>query len=226
MYLEGFELSFRAFDESGCAIDQIQHVHATVCVVLNRATKGVATGFYELVGMQTGSLFFDTFLFLPYASFISSDYAKSVEGWQFYLDDLYCEDRNMDALNQAVGIVADELGLGDYKCTVFTTIIYPPSELAGDVNAQKEAIKWLMDQEYQRFLEGGYDRLEFGGFYWYREYLATGESSEKELTQFAADYAHSLGFKIFWVPYYCSRGYSSWEEYGFDMSMIPGMSRN
>ena len=175
--------------------------------------------YYDKNGMLKDT-FFDAFLFLPYASFISSDYAKSVEGWQFYLDDLYCEDRNMDALNQAVGIVADELGLGDYKCTVFTTIIYPPSELAGDVNAQKEAIKWLMDQEYQRFLEGGYDRLEFGGFYWYREYLATGESSEKELTQFAADYAHSLGFKIFWVPYYCSRGYSSWEEYGFDMACM------
>lgn len=66
MYLEWFELSFRAFDDGGCAIDQIQYVHAAVCVVLNRATKSVATGFYELVGVQTGSLFFDTFLFMQY----------------------------------------------------------------------------------------------------------------------------------------------------------------
>ena len=46
------------------------------------------------------------------------------EGWQFYVDDIYAEGRNMDALNQAVGIVGNELHLKDYKCTVFTSILY------------------------------------------------------------------------------------------------------
>ena len=175
-------------------------------------------GYYDKSGKLIDT-FFDGFLFLPYSAFNSSDYAKSLEGWQFYLDDLYYENRNMDALNQAVGTVADELRLDDYKCTVFTTIIYP-AQSTGDIEAQKAAIKWLMDQEYQRFLEGGYDRLTFGGFYWYREFLATGDPAEKELTLFASEYAHSLGFKIFWIPYYCARGYDRWQEYGFDMACM------
>ena len=176
-------------------------------------------GYYDKTG-KLKDTFFDAFLFLPFNGFNSSEYAAEDEGRRFYLDDLYYKNRNIDALNQAVNIVAGELGLGEYKCTVFTTIMYPPSQLAGDINAQKAAIKWLMDQEYQRFIDGGYDRLTFGGFYWYREYLATGDPAEKELTLFASEYAHSLGFKIFWIPYYCARGYSSWEEYGFDMACL------
>ena len=104
-------------------------------------------GYYDKSGRLCDT-FFDAFLFLPYAAFNSSEYATSLEGWQFYLDDLYYEDRNMDALNQAVNEVADELDLDDYKCTVFTTIIYPPTQLEGGLEARKDAIRWLMDQEY------------------------------------------------------------------------------
>jgi hypothetical protein len=183
--------------------------------------------------------FFDGFLYLPYTAFNYSDYAKTFEGWQFYVDDIYAEGRNMDALNQAVGIVGDELHLKDYKCTVFTSILYTFPTLEnksvnsfGDIDGdgvkdsfksienRKKAIKWIIDQEYQRFLAGGYDNLEFGGFYWFEEFLQLGDPDEKELTLFASQYVHSLGLKLFWIPWYCASGYDKWQEYGFDVACM------
>ena len=195
-------------------------------------------GYYD----QSGKLmdtFFDGFLFLPYTSFHYGDYGKSFEGWQFYVDDIYTKDRNMDALNQAVGIVADELKLEDYKCTVFTSILYAFPKLEnnslnnfGDVDGdgvidsfsnienRKKAIKWIIDEEYNRFLEGNYGNLEFGGFYWFEEFLQLGDPDEKELTLYASEYVHSLGLKLFWIPWYCASGYDKWQEYGFDVACM------
>ncbi|MBR5263244.1 MAG: DUF4855 domain-containing protein, partial [Clostridia bacterium] len=195
-------------------------------------------GYYDESGKLVDT-FFDGFLYLPYTSFNYSDYAKSFEGWQFYVDDIYAEGRNMDALNQAVGIVGDELNLTDYKCTVFTSILYTFKTLeSGAVNSfgdidgdgvkdsfssienRKKAIKWIIDQEYQRFLAGGYDNLEFGGFYWFEEFLSLGDPAEKELTLYASNYVHSLGLKLFWIPWYCASGYDKWQEYGFDVACM------
>lgn len=195
-------------------------------------------GYYDQNGKLTDT-FFDGYLFLPYTSFNYSDYAKSFEGWQFYVDDIYTKDRNMDALNQAVGIVADELKLEDYKCTVFTSILYTFPTLEnnslnhfGDIDGdgvidsfsnienRKKAIKWIIDEEYNRFLEGNYGNLEFGGFYWFEEFLQLGDPDEKELTLYASEYVHSLGLKLFWIPWYCASGYEKWQEYGFDVACM------
>lgn len=195
-------------------------------------------GYYDQSGKLTDT-FFDGFLFLPYTSFNYSDYAKSFKGWQFYVDDIYTKDRNMDALNQAVGIVADELKLENYKCTVFTSILYTFPTLEnnslntfGDIDGdgvidsfsnienRKKAIKWIIDQEYNRFLEGNYNNLEFGGFYWFEEFLQLGDPDEKELTLYASEYVHSLGLKLFWIPWYCASGYEKWQEYGFDVACM------
>lgn len=195
-------------------------------------------GYYDENGKLIDT-FFDGFLFLPYTSFHYGDYGKSFEGWQFYVDDIYTKDRNMDALNQAVGIVGDELKLNDYKCTVFTSILYAFPKLEngslnnfGDIDGdgvidsfsnienRKKAIKWIIDEEYNRFLEGNYNNLEFGGFYWFEEFLQLGDPDEKELTLYASEYVHSLGLKLFWIPWYCASGYDKWQEYGFDVACM------
>jgi len=193
-------------------------------------------GYYDQSGKLVDT-FYDGFLYLPYTSFNFSDYACSLDGWKFYLDDIYTEDRNMDALNQAVEKVKTELNKPNYKCTVFTSILYPWTKLYvsktpntfGDLNGdgvnesfaslenRKKAVKWMMDQEYNRFKAGNYDNLEFGGFYWFEEAISVGSADDKELINYAADYAHSLGVKIFWIPYYCASGYDRWQEYGFDL---------
>lgn len=196
-------------------------------------------GYYNEAGKLVDT-FFDAYLYLPYTKFNYDDFARTLEGWKFYLDDIYTKDRNMSALDQAVSQVKKELSLPDYTCTVFTSVLYPWKKLSngstvntfGDLDGdgrqdsfallenRKKAVKWMMDQEYNRFLEGNYKNLEFGGFYWFEEAISVGDSEEKELILFASEYAHSLGVKFFWIPYYCASGYDRWQEYGFDLACM------
>lgn len=196
-------------------------------------------GYYDPDGNLTDT-FFDGFLYLPYTAFNYGDYARTLAGWNYYLDDIFYPNRNMDALNKEVGSVADALSLEDYRCTVFTSVLYPWEtfrdgttvntfgDLDGDgkndafssLENRKKAVKWMMEQEYNRFFAGGYEHLTFGGFYWFEESLAFYNADERELVQYAADYAHSLGVKLFWIPYYCAAGYDRWEDFGLDLACM------
>lgn len=196
-------------------------------------------GYYDTDGRLVDT-FFDGFLYLPYTAFNYDDYARTLEGWKYYLDDIYYSNRNMDALNKEVGRVAKELSLEDYRCTVFTSVLYPWETLSdrktintfgdldgdgkydsfGSLENRKKAVRWMMDQEYSRFLAGGYENLTFGGFYWFEENLAVYNAAEKELVRYAADYAHSLGVKLFWIPYYCASGYNRWDDFGLDLACM------
>lgn len=195
-------------------------------------------GYYDLNGKLVDT-FFDGYLYLPYTAFNYGDYARTLDGWKFYLDDIYYKGRNMDALNKEVGRVARELSMENYRCTVFTSVLYPwerfsdgTANFFGDLDGdgrddsfsslenRKKAVRWMMDQEYSRFLEGGYENLTFGGFYWFEEQLAVYNTDERELVQYAADYAHSLGVKLFWIPYYCAAGYDRWEDFGLDLACM------
>ena len=195
-------------------------------------------GYYDTNG-KLQDTFFDAFLYLPYTSFNYADVSHTLEGWNFYLDDIYYSNRNMNALNQAVSQVKKELSIPNYKCTVFTSILYTWTTLEdgsvntfGDVDGdgkldsfasienRKKAIKWLIDQEYNRFLAQGYDHLTFGGFYWFEEAISFRDDNERDLIKFASDYVHSLGLKLFWIPYYCASGYAQWEELGFDVACM------
>lgn len=195
-------------------------------------------GYYDTDGRLVDT-FFDGFLYLPYTAFNYGDFARTLAGWKFYLDDIYYRNRNMNALNSEVGRVAKELSLEDYRCTVFTSVLYPWETLSngavntfGDLDGdgkddpfsslenRKKAVKWMMDQEYSRFLAGGYENLTFGGFYWFEESLSFYNKQEVELVRYAADYAHSLGLKLFWIPYYCAAGYDRWEDFGLDLACM------
>lgn len=195
-------------------------------------------GYYNTDGELTDT-FFDGYLYLPYTAYNYSDYARTLEGWKFYLDDIFYKNRNMDALNKEVGRTAAALSLPDYRCTVFTSVLYPWVTLSdgsantfGDLDGdgkndafsslenRKKAVKWMMDQEFDRFRAGGYENLTFGGFYWFEESIAVYSTEEKELVTYAADYAHSLGVKFFWIPYYTASGFDRWDEYGFDVACM------
>lgn len=196
-------------------------------------------GYYDKTG-KLADTFFDAYLYLPYTRFNYADEARSLSGWNFYLDDIYMENRNMSALNQAIEKISSELSLSDYRCKVFTSILYPWKTLSdnktvntfGDLDGdgvldsfaelenRKAAVRWMMDQEYTRFQAGNYQNLEFGGFYWFEENIDVSSAEEKELILYAADYAHALGVKFFWIPYYCASGYDRWAEYGFDLACM------
>lgn len=190
-------------------------------------------GYYNTDG-ELVDTFFDAFLYLPYTRFNYDANAQKLEGWKFYVDNQFAEDRNVDALDQAVSQVSEQLGLEDYKAKVFFSILYTftDSTQFGDVDGdgviesfqnlgdRKKAIKWLIDEQVKRFEEGNYENLELLGFYWFEEAIAFSDPHEEELISYARDYVHSLGYKIFWIPYYQASGYSEWKEMGFDLACM------
>ena len=190
-------------------------------------------GYFDREGKLTDT-FFDSFLYLPYTAFNYSDNAKSLDGWKFYIENQFTADRNVDALNTAVGQVKEELGLDDYTVSVFFSILYTFTESTsfGDIDGdgvvenftkiedRKKAIKWIIDEQVRLFEQGNYENLELYGFYWFEEAITFSDPHETELIRYASDYLHSLGYKLMWIPYYQASGFSDWKELGFDMACM------
>lgn len=187
--------------------------------------------------------FFDSYLFLPCVQRGPSGayYHRNADGsnptlaidWTSYVDDTFASGTNVDALEAAMKETNTALG-SDKKAGVFFTVLYPSrtaanfGELGGrslDLSKfedRKYAVKWMIDEQVRLFRERGYERLELLGFYWLEEFLDTSntDSEENRLLKYTSDYLHSLGLKFIWIPYYCARGYSVWNEFGFDIACM------
>lgn len=197
-------------------------------------------GYYDTEGNLT-DIFFDSFLFLPCVTSAPSggniyrDNSKpsNFSDWQLYVEDVFLDDYNVPALNQAVGEIKSALGndYADFKANVFMTVLYPviTQDEFGDVDGdgkdedfgnfadRKKAVKWLIDEQIKRMDMGDYEHLNLVGFYWFEEAILS-DWEERELITYTNDYVHSLDYKSIWIPYYTARGYNTWSEYGFDVA--------
>ena len=188
-------------------------------------------GYYDRDG-KLADTFFDSFLFLPYAAFTGTEY-RDFTAWNTYVDNVFAEDANINALSEAVEQVSEGLGR-DVRASVFFSILYtwPDKTSFGDVDGdgvledfskvedRKKAIKWMIDEQLARFEAGGYDNLDLLGFYWFEEQITYSDPYETELIRYARDYVHSLGYKLMWIPYNYASGYSEWKSLGFDMACM------
>lgn len=101
---------------------------------------------------------FDAFFFTRVYTFISD----TVDNWVEYMDKVFEPEKNLDALEAAVGEVKEALGLPDYRVTVFMTA-FPPRKgspaTAGhgqhfalpDSEERKRATRWQADEQIRRF---------------------------------------------------------------------------
>ena len=188
-------------------------------------------GYYDRGG-KLADTFFDSFLFLPYGAYVNEENGDFT-AWNAYVDNVFAEDANVNALSEAAGRVSEGLGR-DVRVSVFFSILYtwPDKTSFGDVDGdgvieafskaedRKKAIKWIIDEQLSRFEAGGYDNLDLLGFYWYEEQVTYTDPHEMELIRYASDYVHSLGYKLMWIPWYCAPGYTDWKELGFDMACM------
>lgn len=221
--------------------DSIKNAHNVLLVyhcmpdVNDRNNYVTADEFKKIVGYydKDGKLedtFFDSFLFLPYTRFEFGEDSKRFEGWKYYVDCQFREGYNIDALNKVTGEIGKELGIENYKSKVFFTIMYPRPEIHdfGDIDGNgnldfarigdmKKAVKWMIDEQMRRYREGNYANTELGGFYWFEESVT---EANREIICFAADYIHSKGLCLFWIPYYTAAGFADWKSYGFDIACM------
>ena len=188
-------------------------------------------GYYDRGG-KLADTFFDSFLFLPYGAYVNEENGDFT-AWNAYVDNVFAEDANVNALSEAAERVSEGLGR-DVRVRVFFSILYtwPDKTSFGDVDGdgviedfskaedRKKAIKWIIDEQLSRFEAGGYDNLDLLGFYWYEEQVTYTDPHELELIRYASDYVHSLGYKLMWIPWYCAPGYTDWKELGFDMACM------
>ncbi len=195
-------------------------------------------GYYGTDG-KLKDTFYDAFLLLPCVStgpsggtmYLSKNPAVSSD-WQAYINDIFADGYNLDALNTAVGEVKKGLGKKDYKVKVFFTLIYPTEgqtnfgSIGGktyDFSKTEDRIaicKWQVDNYIKLFESGNYENLELYGFYWFEEFINTSSSTEKTLLTAATDHIRQRGYKSVWIPYYMAQGWNKWKEYGLDIACL------
>ena len=185
--------------------------------------------------MENGEIkdtLFDGYLFLPYVAFLYDKYKKrplKKDKWQYYIDTQYIDGGNMDALEEAAKEVGEKLGMPDYKVKIYLSILYPVTEVSefGEVDGKnldfskledrKAGLKWLIDEQYRRFLEKNYKHLELKGYYWFTEEINYADDQLLELLKYTTDYVRDMGLITTWIPYFHASGYNDWQNLGFDV---------
>ena len=175
---------------------------------------------------------FDGYLFLPYVAFLYDKYTKrplTKKDWQHYIDTQFIDGYNMDALEAAAEEVGEKLGIKDFKLSVYFSILYPVTAVKefGVIDGKnrdftiledrKAALKWLIDEQYERFNEKKYKHLDLKGYYWFTEEISYADSQLLELLRFTTDYVRGMGLITTWIPYYHASGYNDWQNLGFDV---------
>lgn len=193
--------------------------------------------YYDREGKMVDT-FFDSFLYLPYSRYTYSKLYKCASGWNYYVDNTFAENRNVDALEEAASVVEDTLKLTDYKVKVFLSILHTGARYGehpdkfGDLDGdgvdenfddfedRKKAIRWIIDTQIDRFGAKERKHLELCGFYWFEEEINYGDPTEVDAILYAREYLHAKGYKLFWIPYYLASGYQDWRENGFDIACM------
>lgn len=193
--------------------------------------------YYDKDG-KAADTFFDSFLYLPYSVYTYSKLYKCASGWKYYIDNTFDDEYNLGALDKAVSLTGEKLGIKNFSAKVFLTVLHTnvsygehPDKF-GDVDGDGvdedmsvledriKAIKWCIDTQIALFKEKNYANLTLDGFYWFEEVINYSDRLELPSLKFARDYLHSLGLKIFWIPYFQARGFQDWKENGFDIACM------
>lgn len=149
--------------------------------------------------------------------------------WLQFLDNMFAEGYNIDALNTAAGSVKEALGLTDYKVGVHIQLPFPhPSgeDFGGgmrtDTLENRVAVcRWFMEEAVRRFDERNYEHLRLCSFYQGCESVPMAVSDEEEALFAAVNCeAHAMGLKASWIPCYLGTGFARWKELGFDAAYM------
>ena len=181
---------------------------------------------------------FDAFLYLPYSVYTYSKLYKSAEGWKYYLDNLFADGYNLKALDSAAAKTGKALGDPGYKVPVFfsvfaTRVFYGDfPEKFGDIDGDgadedlstwegiSKSVKWFIDEQIARYKAADCRHCELKGFYWFEEKISYSERYELKAIKFVRDYLHSMGYKLFWIPYFEASGFEEWKSNGFDIACM------
>lgn len=201
--------------------------------------------FLPLVGYinQDGQVvdqMFDSVLFLPYPTITSTK-----GGWEYYLNDLFRQGRQLDALNTAMREYNKRRGTLVINPTVekvVLTLPYPDSNqknfgklledqdpltfqasMVGEEKAfeyRQQAMHWYFNELMKRWNNAGYAYLKLEGIYWFHELVEEAAPRERDLIWDAAEMVHEKSLRFYWIPYYEAPGFTEWKQLGFDYAFV------
>lgn len=187
-------------------------------------------GYYNEDGVLT-DYFYDSVLLAPANRFPrTADIKQTAENW---LKEITAPDYNLTAIDKAMETVNAELG-EDRKVTVWLNLWCPHDDntcpdvdgdgVAEDLTTEQGRLtflKWQIDQSIAAFNGQNYKNLVLAGLYWNDECLHENQvEMERSLIKAMNEYIHSLGYKVFWCPYYNAYGIWWWQEMGFDFACL------
>jgi len=176
---------------------------------------------------------FDTFLFIS----LQSDNHKSLwessraRDWNWWIDRVFAEGHQVEALDDEVGRVKGILGENTRR-GVIISVPYPSTSVSdfgmnsrdgenlnfdpGDGRGEDslkhrlEACTWFVEEVAHRWQAGDYQNLELIGFYWMQEELMEGDA---ELVNNLCEYLHEMGYPLYWIPYNSEANMEALEKY-------------
>ena len=140
--------------------------------------------------------------------------------------------KNLATLNEAAAAVQEQLDLESYKVKVFLTLVNPKNaadnptyyDAWGSLNGvtmdvsntahRLQMIKYMVDSYIAEFATKNYTNIEFAGFYWFDESIA---SADLDWYNDVTDYVRSKGKITMISPFYKATGWTLCDEAGFDL---------
>lgn len=193
----------------------------------------------------TQSWMFDGLLFLDYMMFDDNgrmvglgednvDPSRRVH-WERLIDVQFGQDNctGLTALDELIGELIPSLGEPGHKHKVVFSVPVPhtPSQIWGMIDGESinistndgklKTMKWYADEFLKRWDEAGFKNIELDGIYWTKESFF--EDLWNTVIPQANEYFHSLGLKVYWIPYLNASGTDNWKKWGMDIAYIqPG----
>lgn len=171
------------------------------------------------------------------------------ESWTDWIDYWFNEETGaINVLDQTIANAKARIGEPSFRHSVVATLPTPIMfETFGDKNSsttywgeidgrqmdfsniedQITAMNWMIDRIREAWDKAAPEHLDLAGFYIMDEELYCTEGSYNyqykrwdKLLPPVAEYAHSMNYGMYWIPYYMAPGYEHWKELGFDMAYM------
>jgi hypothetical protein len=168
------------------------------------------------------------------------------ESWLDWIDYWFNEQTGyVKVLDSVIGSAKERIGEPDFRHSVVATLPTPimfktfadknsSTVYWGEIDGRQmdfskledqiQAFKWMIDQIRTAWDRVAPKHLDLAGFYVMDEELyCTPESYNYQYKRWdmllppVADYAHSMNYGMYWIPYYMAPGYEHWKALGFDM---------
>ena len=179
---------------------------------------------------------FPAFLYINFASdnakqfryVANKDYATRAE-WEWYLNRLFEKNAGLNSLNNCIERQKTVLGAPPFRHKLIVTLPIPVYSQTnwGKIDKKKmnfnkgndrfEVCKWFIDEFLNRFADQSLGNLDFEGFYWLQE---GAKQYDRSLIREVADYIHSKGYTLYWIPYYKGSGVFDWKSYNLDIAYL------